>query len=176
MHSFYPPPGKWEEQLRKEYPDTGLYRNDATRTRLWTASGRFVSEHTVHLASDGKHCVLYCPQSPNDKDLFFFTDGVRVKSYTGGQLADLSKLGVYSTGGLFEEPGDGGRLRALYFLNTADGNEWVFDADTGEIVSHRYLWQAWVLRGLLVAVVAGAGYGLFRLWRWKRKKALTAQG
>jgi hypothetical protein len=129
-------------QIHRTYSRSGLYRNDGSTEPLWTVEW-FVSDYwntpSVHIALDGVHMIRpgRWVTSLEREGVDFYADGKLLRSYTVRELvsdpASLSRTG-------------GGRILWLedcgftssgteYTLRTNDGNRFVFDVRTGEIIS-----------------------------------------
>src|SRR5262249_30424734 len=80
--------------LRREYPSSGLYRNDGSRDPLWTV-GWYAPR--VHPASDGVHLVAvqrrhYIGYGAYDADraVAFYASGALLRAYSDSELLDVS--------------------------------------------------------------------------------------
>lgn len=158
-------------EIRRTYTRSGMYRNDGSAKPLWTVDWY---AHAVHLAPDGIHLIRPCPwawlRDDNTPDLnveavSFFANGQLLRTYRVGELVDAPGGFRRSVSHYWWQ--QEGRLSGEfeYTIVTEDGNRFVFDIRTGEIVSAsragRVLRRGWPV-GIGVAVVAVAAWFVWR--------------
>ena len=134
--------------LRRKYAQAGLYKNDSSLTPLWTVDW-YSHSREVYLPSDGKHLVRMGPWpslwAPKDMEkggpalqelaVAFYESGRLLKRYSIGDLVENPKVLPQSVSHFmwmkevsFDDVSK--RLR----LSTLDGNKYVFDVNSGEII------------------------------------------
>ena len=167
-------------EIRRLYTRSGLYRADDATEPLWTVDW-YADE--VEAASDAVHLVRHGPwpmftrdgsaRSGPDGDqeaLSFFASGRLLRTYQIRELVDApGRLPRSVSHFTWREDGRLDDSRSEYTLTTLDGNQFVFDIRTGEIVSKFRAgrvseWGRWFVVGA-VAAVAGAGIA----WRWRNR-------
>jgi hypothetical protein len=164
--------------LRAKYPRSGLYWNDGSGKPVWT-----VGWYTYHVipASDGIHLIdtgwnmhRSVPYSQATA-VAFYAEGRLIRSYSVSDLVDVPKW-LYSEGSDFvswSRNGEFDESRMQYSLDTVDGNHFVFDVRTGEILSSSRPVR-WVVRGaVLVVTLVGIVFAWVR-WRTRPKVAPPA--
>jgi hypothetical protein len=173
------PPGTLEEELRRwnagfgakvlairtEYATSGLYRSDDSSTPLWTVDWY---SFQVDVASDGKHLIRHGPwaSSTNQEAITFFANGKPLRNYQIKDLVDVRFFLPHSVSHFqWEEVGilDDATLR--YTLDTKDGNSFVFDVATGQIISETRgaRVRLWAIPCAMIVLITGAVL-------WKRRK------
>ncbi len=178
--SKYMPPDRAEEikRIRGLYAESGLYRNDGSRTPLWTVDWY---AYKVYPASDGIHLVrlgvsrLGSPLDCNDSAVEFYARGKLLRSYRIRELVDVPRLLMsnshfprWSAEDQFEDAS----LR--YSLRTVQGERFVFDAATGDMLEGSRL-AAWARSGsIFAALCALVLIALVYRWRHQREKIRTA--
>jgi hypothetical protein len=161
--------GEQDRALREAYPRSGLYRNDGSNEPLWTVSW-YAYPSCVEVASDGTHLVRRGNRGwlMGSEAFSLYAHGQLVRAYTVGQLVAapwlLSKGGEgpkYDWVGWTEFDD----ATMSYTVRTKDGNRWVFDVRTGEVVSaSRPLRALYIVGSLAVLTLAGATL-------WSRRRA-----
>jgi hypothetical protein len=177
--------GKWEaeervqeiKRIRASYTASGLYRNDGSRTPLWTVDWY---AYEVYPASDGVHLVrpglsrLWSPLDCGDSAVEFYARGKRLCRYKIRELVDVPRLLIsYSVSAKWraEEEFDDKTLR--YSVRTVQGERFVFDAATGDMLEGSRL-AAWARSGgVFVALCALVLIALVYRWRHRRRKIRT---
>lgn len=142
--------------IRRVYSQSGLYRNDGTATPLWTVDWY---SYDVSIASDGVHLVRRGPWGSDltDEAFSFFANGRPVRTYAISELVDVEFLLPRMGSGFKWCKGyslNEGKLQ--YAVNTEDGNSFVFDMTTGNIVAaqrHARI-KLWAVLGAVVAIIA----------------------
>lgn len=162
-------------RLRCEYAVSGLYPANESARALWTVDWY---RHGVEVASDGVHLLRGgpCPYLPRDRDgpgseelateaVSFFANGRLIRTYSIGELVDrpdelprsVTHFNWLREASLDDE-------RSEYTVVTLDGNRFVFDLRTGDIVSQsrvgRRMWWGWWIVGAVGIVALGAALGL----------------
>ena len=135
--------------IRDKYPQSGLYRNDESRTPLWTVDW-YSHKHEVYLSTDGRYVVRMgpWPRLWADKDLenggpalkqpavAFYKEGKLLKGYTIGQLVkDAKKLSRSVSHFRWEDKVAFDDATGRFTVSTLEGNKYVFDIHSGKIVS-----------------------------------------
>jgi hypothetical protein len=128
-------------EIRRIYSRSGLYRKDSAEP-LWTVAWY---AHEVEVAPDGVHLIRHGPLpslSPQSRPLLghealtFFASGRLVRTYRIAELVDspdrLPRTVAHFT---WMKDGQLAPTRSEYTLTTPDGNVFVFDIRTGEILS-----------------------------------------
>jgi hypothetical protein len=148
------------EAMRAAYPQSGMYRNDGTKTLLWAFGepDRYVYREELDVLPDGVHLVVHKrgAKSPDQVILIFYARGEKLHSYPARELV--------SWWSHFPNKGSGRQpyfeyLESVGFdtetlectARTHDGNRFVFDVRTGRIVSAAK-WSPWVGVVLVVAL------------------------
>lgn len=142
-----------DRELRKKYPESGLYRKNDSQTPLWKFHEVIDWPIQAYVASDGKHLAVVgpWPRLWNEKDmekggaalnqpaLLFYGEGRPLKSYLIGDLAQDAKM-FPRTASHFQWKKDikfddqKGRL----FVETHDGQKLVFNVVTGDIIERTH--------------------------------------
>jgi hypothetical protein len=177
------------QKIRNLYKQSGMYRNDGSTEPLWTVDW---FAHYVETTSDGASLIRYgCgPWSAlifstysnrqitktalDQEALSFFANGQLLKTYQICELIDdmekLRPVGPFISwireAELHEE-------RSEYTVTTLDGNRFVFDVRTGEIISSSRrglvtLWGRRVIYSVGTVVVVGGLAWFIRRWRLRR--------
>jgi hypothetical protein len=162
--------------VRARYTRSGLYRADAPAAPLWTVDWY---DYGVLPASDGVHLVR--PGGPaslterfkDDPAVAFYAGGRLIRSYTVGELVDRPSLlprSVTRRKWCKETVFDDDALR--FKIHTEDGNSFVFDVRTGDLLSSNRpararsgLLPVVVVTGLAVVIVAGVAWRRVRVRR-----------
>lgn len=167
--------------VRRRYTRTGMYRNDGSTDPLWVVDWY---AYGVHLAPDGVHLIRPGPwaslrddRAAPDLDVeavSFFADGRLLRTYRVGELVDAP--GGFGRSVSHYQWQKEGRLvgEFEYLITTLDGNRFVFDVRTGDVVSASrmarvYRWGWWVTLG---AAAGAVGYWLIR----RRRRVEAAPG
>jgi hypothetical protein len=174
-HRFNEPRAEEIREIRRTYEKSGLYRNDGSADPLWTVNWY---AHSVQIASDGIHLVRHgpWPMSLDDEAVSFFANGQLIRSYKIKELVSLPFLLPHSVSHFEWVDSEGFDDRELrYCVTTKDGNRFLFDVETGELVSA--LGLARLVRSIIGTMLACAVILLsiwcYRLWR-KVKRDFTA--
>ncbi len=162
-------------EVHPDYTRSGMYRNDGSTEPIWTVEWY---SHGVDLAQDGVHLIRPGPWAwlrENTPAL----DVEAVSFFANGQL-----LRTYQVGELVNNPGSfqqtvshywwqrEGRLTGEYeyTIMTLDGNRFVFDVRTGEIVFEsrmgwlsRWGWQ-------LIFYASSVCIFIWLIWFWFRRR------
>jgi hypothetical protein len=149
-------------EIRSKYNRSGMYRNDGSTEPLWTVDWYA----GVEVASDGIHLVRHGPwaSSTDQEAISFFADGNLLRTYLIRELVDNPVLLGWTVSHFFwleESRFDDARME--YALTTKDGNRYVFNLRSGEIVSKSRPARA-VLSGAMALGVVGLG-----LLVWRRR-------
>jgi hypothetical protein len=77
-----------DEEIRRKYRQSGLYRNDGSTTPLWTVDWY---SFKVEVASDGRHLAKHGPwaQGYSELALAFYEDGREIARYRVEQLVTI---------------------------------------------------------------------------------------
>jgi hypothetical protein len=173
---------QWNEEtaasiraIRRAYTRSGMYRNDGSAEPLWTVDWY---AHRVEVASDGMHLVRHGPwaSSTDQEAVSFFADGKLLRSYSIRELIDNRIMLARTSAHFFwQEEGRFDDDQLKYALATKDGNQFVFDVRTGEIVSQFRLAPV-ALWGM--AAVFGVGFLGLLVWlvRHRRLRLQAARG
>jgi hypothetical protein len=170
----YMAPDRAEEikRIRASYATSGLYRNDGSRTPLWTVDWY---AYQVYPASDGVHLVrlglsrLWSPLEWNAIGVEFYASGKLLRSYKFRELVDVPRLLMSNSPSprwRAEDEFDDKTLR--YSISTIQGNRFLFDVQTGDILEGSRV-LAWVRSGSVGVVVCALVVGVF-LRRWRRRR------
>jgi hypothetical protein len=191
--------GSWNEEtaadireIRRTYTRSGMYRNDGSTEPLWTVDWY---AYGVELTADGAHLIRPGPWAGlrDDKTpdlgytaVNFYARGELIRAYRIGELVDDPSR-LFCSVSHFSWRKDGwvsGEFE--YTITTLDGNRFVFDVRTGEIVSEsrsgrlsrpggvlRWGWVALGVAAVAVAAVAVASWLSRR--RRSRQRAVTEQ-
>ena len=163
------------QEIRRVYSQSGLYRNDGSTVPLWTVDWY---TYGVEIASDGVHLIRHGPwaSSTEQEAVSFFANGKLLKTYQIRELVDNPALLQHTFSHFFWlEDGRFDDDRLEYTLRTKDGNQFVFDVRTGEIVSksrpaRSFLWST--------SAVVGASAAGILAWlvvrRWRRVQSRSA--
>jgi len=137
-----------DPMLRKKYPQAGLYKNDDSSTPLWTVDW-YSDSHGVYLSSDAKHLVRIGPWprvwAAKDMEkggpalkqpaLAFYKEGKLLKSYTIDNLIKNPKEMPTSVSHFqWRDKISFGEIEKKLVVNTTDGQRYVFDVTSGEVV------------------------------------------
>jgi hypothetical protein len=174
--------GFWNEhnadiirELRRRYSRSGMYRIDGAEP-LWTVDG-FGSE--VDLTADGVHLIRPGPWAWLRADrtpvleaaaVSFYANGECIRTYSVADLVDNTDRLAYSSSHYQWQRE--GRLSGdfEYTIVTVDGNRFVFDVRTGEIISQerpgrKFKWMGRIPVGCILS-----GVCIWCFWRWRRKR------
>jgi hypothetical protein len=159
-------------EIRASYSVSGFYPNDGSRTPLWTVDWY---AYEVYPASDGVHLVrpglsrLWSPPGWNDIAVEFYASGKLLRSYKVRELVDVPRLLIsdsFVPKWRAEHNFEDTTLR--YTLRTIHGEQFVFDARTGEMLEGSRL-VAWARSGGLFAAL-GALVLISLVWDWKHRR------
>ena len=125
--------------IRKTYTESGLYLNDGSTTPLWTIDW-YASE--VMVSSDGHSLVRWGPwpsaNNYGELALGFYTDGKQILSYQVDDLVARPQTLPESVSHYqwrnYAKPADFDDQRHELSLTTLNGEHYVFDIRSGEIV------------------------------------------
>lgn len=155
--------------IRARYTQSGIYPNDGSTTPRWTVDWY---SHGVQLASDGIHLVRpgAWTSSTNGEAFALFANGKLVRSYRIADLVD-ARFMLGRTGGGRVVWLDGSSIDDVashYIVSTRDGNSFVFNLATGEVVSEfrRGRIVLWMTGIGIIALIALAALILRALVRW----------
>jgi hypothetical protein len=158
-------------ELRQAYPMSGLYRNDKSKAPLWTVDWH---ADNVTVASDGIHLVR-CGRSPllradrvpdlNEEAVSFLANGKLLRTYDVKDLVDSPDL-LQRTASHYRwcEKCQFDDDRLQFTVSTHDGNRFVFDVQTGEIISSDRAWRVPVW--IIVVSLCGIVILLLSIWWW----------
>jgi len=134
--------GNWIEEkgteireIRRTYSESGLYRNDGSTEPLWTVDWYAFG---VDIASDGVHLIRHGPWawSTDQEAISFFANGKLIRTYQINQLIDDPLRLEHTVSHFFwKKRSSFSDSRLRYTLRTIDGNQFVFDVRTGDILS-----------------------------------------
>lgn len=156
--------------IRQKYAQCGLYRNDGSTVPLWTVN--WYSHGGVTIASDGVHVIRHGDwgSSVDDPAFSFYANGQWLRTYRIRDLVDFEWLLGRTGGGriIWWDAAALDDTNLRYTLSTKDGNHFVFDLKTGQIVSESRPGRKWVrIAGVLIVLVLIAVVGW---WIVKRAK------
>jgi hypothetical protein len=160
-----------QEQIEKQFRQSGLYRNDGAHDLLWPFEYVSTSKE-IHVCNDGVHLVLaYLDWDGTASDrgnaLEFYANGQQLASYNEDRLliGYIPRRILHALVG-FAEPvctaatlEDGAKT---FEIETNWGDAFRFDIETGKLISSRLPWSFkcfFLLAGLFVALV---GWWLYR--------------
>lgn len=159
-------------QLRRTYTQSGMYRNDGTNLPVWTVEWY---AYIVIPLSDGVHLIRPGPwawlredRTPNldVEAVSFFHNGQLLRNYKVGELVDAPNTFPRSVSHYnWEEKGD--FIGAFHYtVKTLDGNSFVFDVRTGEIVQASRVgkWSPWIRWVTLVVATGATSVWVYRRW------------
>jgi hypothetical protein len=167
--------GGWNEEMaagireiRRVYKRSGMYRNDGSTEPLWTVdwyAGVVVASDGVHLIRHGPWPALpeswyKGPLGPalDQEAVSFLANGQLVRTYRIGELVkDPDRLPRSVSHFDWQDKGQLDDAKSEFTLTTLDGNNFVFDIRTGEIVAEIHdsqinWWGYGVALGLLVLI------------------------
>jgi hypothetical protein len=159
-------------EIRRTYLKSGLYRNDVSDEPLWTVDWY---AYGVEVASDGVHLIRHGPwaSSTDDEAISFFANGKKLRTYEVRELVDKPRLMEYSVSHFRWQKDrwfDDDRLE--YGLATLDGNQFVFDVRTGEIITKWPPKTRIVVALFLVVALSGLVIlGCVIVRRWQRARS-----
>jgi hypothetical protein len=151
-------------RIRATWPQSGLYRNDGSRTPLWGVNW-FDYPVLVEIASDGVHLVRlgYDPPQSDDKVVSFFASGRQVRQYRLDELVrDPTTLKRTGSGYLWYSTNHLDDDTSTFSVETRNGERYKFDLRTGEIVAQSRPWPTWLRVSLLV--LAGLVEAALTVW------------
>jgi hypothetical protein len=144
--------------IRRVYSKSGLYRNDGSPEPLWTVDWY---AHSVEVASDGVSLIRHGPwaSSTDQEALSFFANGKLLRTYLINELVDFPTMLPHSVSHFSwsnEMRLDDSTLE--YTVVTQDGNRFVFDGQTGNVISEtrpgrRIAWGAAIIAAVLLSAV-----------------------
>jgi hypothetical protein len=158
-------------EIRRVYNRSGLYRTDGSTEPLWTVSWY---AHSVEVASDGVHLIRHGPwaSSTREEAFSFFANGKLLWAWQINELVDVPALLPHSVSHFQwrnEDQFDDAKLE--YTVSTLDGNRFVFDVRSGNVVSQSRpirvgLWGVGIIVG-----IAGFAWLVHKRRRVKRDRA-----
>jgi hypothetical protein len=154
-------------RIRATYPRSGLYRKGSTQP-LWTVDW-YAYAHGVFVASDGVHLIRrnHWASSTDQTAVSFFANGRLTRSYRIKELVDFPFLLLHFVSHFEWDSAEQFDDNALtYTVRTKDGNRFVIDVQTGEVVSS-FRAGRW-LAGLILT-------GIALVWMVYRRARRTAQ-
>ncbi len=143
------------KEIRRSYPRSGMYRTDGSKEPIWTVDWY---ADVVDVTADGDHVVRHGPWAEFNDDrrpdlsfeaVSFFARGQLLRTYAVRELVDNPASLSRSVSHYWWERT--GRISGPweYTMQTGDGNRFVFDVRTGEIVSQQRMalvsWALWRL-------------------------------
>jgi hypothetical protein len=171
--------GQGIREIREKYSQSGMYRNDGSTKPLWT-----VDWHAgVEIASNGVHLIRHGPwaTSTEGEAISFFADGKLLRMWYIRELVDAPELLKHTVSHFFwirNATMDDTRLE--YSISTEDGNRFVFDMRTGQVIHtsrstllYKVFFEAHPTLPIAIGLIAVA-CGVFAvvLVRRKRKRAI----
>lgn len=122
-------------KILQTYPQSGLYRNDGSTEPIWSVDWYSMS---VDVSSDGVHLIRRGPWATSiaDDAVSFYASGELLQRYRIRNLVDNPFLLEFTVSHFFWSSNrEFDEARLEYMIETIDGNRFVFDVRTGEIVS-----------------------------------------
>jgi hypothetical protein len=172
-------PGKpdpnYIRSIRAKYQQSGLYLNDGSTEPLWILPGSYGRSHDFHIAPDGQYLVIAGGENCFSTDYFamFYRNGQEIKFYRTSELIPLWQQFAH----LCRRPIDFRTSRfdenaLTYEVTTTEGEQFVFDVTTGQIIRRSsYLPHFLAVVLLVVTVPIGGG-----AWWWYRGARNRAAG
>ncbi len=156
------------KEIRRTYKRSGLYRSDNSDEPLWTVDW---FDPGIPLASDGVHLIRTGhSRFFGSEGVSFYSNGKLLQAYLLRELVDdTSRMGRSVTTLDWMREGWLDERRMEYTLETWDGNRFVFDVRTGEMLSDSRTgripagrvpgWVWWSVFGVVaVGIVARIGW------------------
>jgi hypothetical protein len=164
-----------DKDLFADYPATGLYKNDGSKELLWRFDS-FKFEWELDLASDGVHLVRFGPglrgidkENLKREAVSFFANGKLLRTYSVGDLIKRPKelLPEWTSSAPFSwvKKSKFDEDNFQYSIITNDGEQVVFDIQTGQIISQRTIFLRNLNDRQFSAVVAG-GIAFAAIFCW----------
>jgi hypothetical protein len=166
-------PGKSDpdciRSIRAKYQQSGLYLNDGSTEPLWILPGPYGRSHDFHIAPDGQYLVVAGGENCFATDYFamFHRNGQEIKFYRTSELiplwrqqfAHMRRRPIDFRTSHFDE-------NALtYEVTTTEGEQFVFDITTGQLIRHTSYLPHFLAVLLLVITFPIAG----GMWWWHRR-------
>jgi hypothetical protein len=148
-------------EIRRKYPECGIYRNDGSVVPLWTLPYE-IQLFTAYISNDGKHVLLAVEETDHTSSniawgaqlCFYHHDGT-IQSWAERELTwgwGL-KFVLYNLLDIYQEVWTDVRFKPsdnTYSITTDTGQSFVFDITTGQMISSSSLWN----KGLVAFFVA----------------------
>jgi hypothetical protein len=160
--------------IRAKYPQSGLYLNDGSTEPLWIMREGWGRGSEFHIAPDGQHFVVAGGEDCFYTDFFamFYRNGQKVKFCRTSELVPFWRQGIAN---LCRRPIE---VRTSYFdgnaltyeVTTTEGEQFVFDITTGQLIRHTSHLQHF-LAVLLLVITVPIGGGA---WWWYRRACQRA--
>jgi hypothetical protein len=155
-------------KIRAKYTQSGLYRNDGSTSPLWTIE-YFSRAPKVYIAPDEKHIIIAAYS-----DTFaggFYANGNRLARYGVDDLVSLVLLKSVLTGRRTAcTDSDFDAQTMTYTVTTNQGEQFLFDVNTGRMVGTRSRWPACFGLAFVGIVAAVTTFVVLAL---RRKRART---
>ncbi len=160
----YPTYAEKDETIRRRYPQSGLYLKDGSATPLWTVDWY---AYEVKVSSDGHHLVRWGPwPTKYDYDALavaFYEDGRETKDYRVKDLVAIpQRLPESVSHYTWRKDSSFDDSRDRLAIETLNGEQYVFDTTSGELVGGSLPSKRWQAAFEAVAV-AMAWVGLVAL-------------
>jgi hypothetical protein len=144
-----------DEEIRRTYAQSGLYRNDGSTTPLWTVDWY---AYGAAVSSDGQHLVRYGYRAGNTGGLAFafYEEGRQIAVYRKDQLLLFPPPLPYSALNVnWVEETSFDDQQGLFTIKTLEGAQYVFDMATGQAISGTVLpVNGYLLVGGIVALIS----------------------
>lgn len=163
------PDPEFVRNIRARYSQSGLYLNDGSTEPLWVMRERWSQRNEFHIAPDGQHLVVAGGEYCFFTDFFarFYRNGQEIRFCRTSELipfwrqgvANLCRRPIYLRASHFNEDA------LTYEVTTTEGERFVFDVTTGQLIRHTSYLPHFLAVLLLVITVPIAGSA----WWWHRR-------
>jgi hypothetical protein len=123
-----------DENIRKQYTQSGLYKNNGAREPIWTVDW-YAGQ--VEISSDGIYLVRWGPWASeyNELALAFYKNGQEIKRYRVNELVAIPIKLPHSVSHFeWQENASFDAEQKLLWIRTLNKEEYTFDVTTGKIV------------------------------------------
>jgi hypothetical protein len=148
-----------DEDIRQQYPQSGLYRNDGSFTAIWTVDW-YAFE--VEISSDGRYLVRWGPwpfqEEYDELAVAFYKDGMEIGRYAVRELvADPETLPASISHYMWAKERSFDATTNSLHIKTYNGEQYDFDITTGRKLTETELLPANFALSAVVGILIVCG-------------------